>query len=145
MAAALTIGQVSKATDCKVQTIRYYEDVGLIPPPARSAGNQRLYEPRHVERIRFIRHARQLGFPLGAIRDLLRLSDDPGQSCEAADAIARAQLIEVEQRLRRLHALKTELERMVEQCSGGRISDCRVIEVLGDHEKCVTDHGTVRA
>ncbi len=88
----------------------------------------------------FIRHARDLGFSLEAIRDLLSLSDNPDQPCAAADAIARAQLAEVESRLARLAALKTELERMVVQCAGDRISDCRVIEVLSDHSLCITDH-----
>ncbi len=140
MPASLTIGRVSKATDCKVQTIRYYEEIGLIPPPDRSGGNQRIYETSHIERIRFIRHARELGFSLSAIRDLLSLSDQPQQSCEAADAIAREQLTHVDQRIGRLLSLKTELERMIEQCSGGKISDCRVIEVLSDHDLCVSEH-----
>ena len=93
-----------------------------------------------MERLAFIRHARDLGFTLEAIRDLLSLSDRPDQSCAAADAIARAQLAEVESRLARLTALKAELERMVVQCAGGKIADCRVIEVLGDHSLCATDH-----
>ena len=93
-----------------------------------------------MERLAFIRHARDLGFTLEAIRDLLSLSDRPDQSCAAADAIAKAQLAEVESRLARLTALKAELERMVVQCAGGSIADCRVIEVLGDHSLCATDH-----
>lgn len=130
---ALTIGRVAEAAGCKVQTIRYYEQIGLLPPPARSDGNQRLYGQADIGRLRFIRHARELGFPLDAIRALLSLADTPEQSCDAADAIARDQLEAVEQRINRLQALKAELERMVEQCQGGRIADCRVIEALGDH------------
>ena len=140
MAQQMTIGRVAGATGCKVQTIRYYEQIGLLPPPDRSAGNQRVYVQGHVSRLIFIRHARELGFPLAAIRDLLSLGDDPGQSCQAADAIAREQLAQVEQRLARLQSLKGELERMVVQCKGGQISDCRVIEMLGDHGMCRTDH-----
>lgn len=140
MNGALTIGRVSKAADCKVQTIRYYEDIGLIPPPARSEGNQRIYDPGQIERLRFIRHARELGFSLDAIRDLLSLADDPDRSCEAADVIAKEQLVEVERRIGRLRSLKAELQRMIEQCSGGRIADCRVIRVLGDRDQCATDH-----
>ena len=75
-----------------------------------------------------------------AIRDLLSLSDRPDQSCAAADAIASAQLAAVEARIARLVALKAELERMLVQCAGGVIADCRVIEVLGDHAKCHADH-----
>lgn len=136
----LTIGKLGDAAGVKVPTIRYYEQIGLLPEPDRSAGNQRLYGQSALDRLAFIRHARELGFPLDAIRDLLSLSDRPDQSCAAADVIARAQLAEVESRLARLTALKGELERMVVQCAGGRIADCRVIEVLGDHSLCATDH-----
>ena len=136
----LTIGKLGEAAGVKVPTIRYYEQIGLLPEPDRSAGNQQLYGQSALDRLAFIRHARELGFPLDAIRDLLSLSDRPDQSCAAADVIARAQLAEVESRLARLTALKGELERMVVQCAGGRIADCRVIEVLGDHSLCATDH-----
>ena len=136
----LTIGKLTKATGVKVPTIRYYEQIDLLPEPVRTTGNQRLYDRRTQERLAFIRHARDLGFPLESIRELLGLSDSPDQSCAAADAIARAQLAEVESRLARLTALKAELERMVVQCAGGKIADCRVIEVLGDHSLCATDH-----
>lgn len=137
----LTIGRLAKATGCKVQTIRYYEQIGLLPEPLRSEGNQRLYADSDTERLAFVRHARQLGFTLGAIRDLLSLADNPDQSCAAADKIARAQLSDVEQRIARLLPLKEELERMIEQCRGGQISDCRVIGVLSDHSLCLTgDH-----
>ena len=136
----LTIGKLGEAAGVKVPTIRYYEQIGLLREPDRSAGNQRLYGQSALDRLAFIRHARELGFPLDTIRDLLSLSDRPDQSCAAADVIARAQLAEVESRLARLTALKGELERMVVQCAGGRIADCRVIEVLGDHSLCATDH-----
>ena len=140
MADLLTIGRVAKATGCTVQTIRYYEQIDLIPAPDRSVGNQRIYEPCHVDRLYFVKHARELGFSLAAIRELLSLSDDPNQSCAAADIIARDQLAQVERRITQLESLKTELERMIKQCSGGRIEDCRVIEVLGDHHQCLTNH-----
>jgi len=139
----LTIGHLARETGCKVQTIRYYEQIGLMPVPQRTEGNQRRYGPRHVERLAFIRHGRELGFPLDAIRDLLGLADDPDRSCEAADRIARSQLRQVESRIARLRSLESELRRMVDQCRGGRIADCRVIEVLGDHAHCLhEDHGT---
>jgi DNA-binding transcriptional MerR regulator len=139
-----TIGHVARSAGCTVQAVRYYEQAGLLPRPERSNGNQRLYGNAEIRRLTFIRHARELGFTLDAIRDLLSLSDSPERSCEAADAIARAQLIEVERRIENLKALKIELRRMVAQCSGGRISDCRVIEVLSDHAKC-TSHGKAGA
>ena len=136
----LTIGKLGASAGVKVPTIRYYEQIGLLPEAERSAGNQRLYSRKALQRLAFISHARDLGITLEAIRDLLSLSDRPDQPCAAADAIARAQLVEVESRLARLTTLKAELERMVLQCAGGRIADCRVIEVLGDHSLCTTDH-----
>ena len=136
MPTRLTIGRAAEAAGCKVQTIRYYEQIGLLRHPPRSEGNQRLFAQEDIRRLAFIRHARALGFPLQAIRDLLSLGDEPEQSCEAADAIAKAQLGDVEQRIEYLQALRRELKRMVEQCRGGRIADCRVIEVLSDHATC---------
>ena len=85
----LTIGKLGEAAGVKVPTIRYYEQIGLLPEAERSAGNQRLYGRKAMERLAFIRHARDLGFTLEAIRDLLSLSDRPDQSCAAADAIAK--------------------------------------------------------
>lgn len=136
----LTIGKLGQATGVKVPTIRYYEQVGLLPEPDRSTGNQRLYDRATLDRLSFVRHARELGFPLEAIRDLLSLSDQPDQSCAAADAIAKVQLAAVQARISRLRALEAELQRMVAQCAHGRIADCRVIEVLGDHALCAHDH-----
>ncbi len=137
--ARLSIGDLARQTGCKVQTIRYYEEIGLLPTPERSSGNQRLYTPAQADRLAFIRHARELGFPLAAVRELLTLADHPSLPCESADAIAQAQLEQVENRIVRLMTLKAELERMVEQCRGGNIAHCRVIEVLADHSKCLTD------
>ncbi len=136
-----TIGKLAKQSGVKVQTIRYYEDIGLMPVAERSAGNQRLYTQAQADRLGFIRHGRELGFPLDAIRTLLDLTDSPDASCDEADEIARARLEEVESRIARLEALKTELTRMIAQCAHGTASDCRVIEVLAatDHTKCATD------
>ncbi|MCY3703422.1 MAG: helix-turn-helix domain-containing protein [Rhodospirillales bacterium] len=141
MSTTSTIGRAARAAGCKVQTIRYYEQIGLLPIPARSEGNQRLYETEDIRRLLFIRRARALGFPLPAIRDLLSLCDVPEQSCEAADAIAKAQLEGVERRIEWLQELRHELERMIEQCRGGNIADCRVIEVLSRHaDRDTADH-----
>ena len=137
----LTIGKLGEAAGVKVPTIRYYEQIGLLPEAERSSGNQRLYSRATRDRLAFIRHARDLGFPLEAIRDLLGMSDRPDQPCAAVDSIAKAQLVAVEGRIARLMALKSELERMLVQCAGGRIADCRVIEVLGDHAHCAANHG----
>ena len=136
-----SIGQLAVQTGAKVQTIRYYEQIGLMPEPLRSAGNQRRYGQRHLARLAFIRHSRELGFPLDAIRELLGLVDAPDRSCAAADAIAKRQLIQVDRRIKQLTALRAEFKRMIAQCKGGRIEECRIIEVLADssHAHCL--HG----
>ena len=135
----LGIGQLSAETGTKVPTIRYYEDIGLLPEPERTAGNQR------VDRLRFIRHCRDMGFPLADVRALLDLSDDPQRSCASADTIARHQLQEVERRLASLASLRQELCRMIDQCAGGTVADCRVIESLADHAHCIADRHTTPA
>lgn len=141
MRARLMIGDLSARTGCKVQTIRYYEQIGLMPVPERTEGRQRRYGQSDIDRLGFIRHGRELGFGLDAIRDLLELSDGPDNSCETADVIARDQLREVESRLRRLTALKKELKRMIDECAGGHVADCRVIQTLADHSECLSaDH-----
>jgi DNA-binding transcriptional MerR regulator len=129
----LSIGQAARAAGTKVQTLRYYEALGLLPKPTRTAGNQRVYGDAHLERLAFIRHARELGFPLEAIRELLSLGSHPEQSCAKADAIAGAHLAEVERKIRALTALSGELKRMIASCRKGCIAECRVIEVLADH------------
>jgi DNA-binding transcriptional MerR regulator len=129
----LSIGQLSKETHCKVPTIRYYEEIGLMPAPSRTAGNQRRYGPEHVARLDFIQHCRELGFRQKAIHDLLQLTKHPSQNCAAVTEIARIHLDQVNRRMARLTALKLELERMIEVCRGGQIADCRIIETLADH------------
>lgn len=126
------IGEAARQSGVKVPTIRYYEEIGLLPAPPRSEGNRRLYDPADLRRLSFIRHARELGFEIDAIRTLLELQDNPDQSCATADAIAKARLIEVDQRIASLTALRTELERMVSECACGHVADCRVIETLAD-------------
>lgn len=138
----ISIGRLSAETGVKVPTIRYYEDIGLMAKPPRSGGNQRKYDRAARERLRFIRHARDLGFPLEAVRELLSMSGTPDNPCTAADEIARRQLAQVELRIARLSALRDELQRMIGQCAHGTISDCRVIEVLGNHELCHHTHAS---
>ncbi|MGR3757888.1 MAG: MerR family transcriptional regulator [Tranquillimonas sp.] len=137
----LTIGTLARGAGTKVQTIRYYEQIGLMPEPGRSSGGQRRYGDAELRRLAFIRHARELGFPLDAIRELLSLTDDPDRSCAAADIIAKRQLSAVKARIARLATLQSELERMIEQCAHDTVADCRVIESLSDHSLCAQDHG----
>ena len=93
-----------------------------------------------MKRLSFIRHARQLGFSVEAIRTLLALNDDPDRPCEEANALAAEQLADVEAKIAQLEALRSELRRMVTAGCHGRAGDCRVIEVLSDHGLCQHDH-----
>jgi DNA-binding transcriptional MerR regulator len=130
--ATLTIGDLAKKSGVKVPTIRFYEKIGLMPVAPRSESNRRLYGSEAVRRLRFIRHARELGFEVNAIRQLLALADDPHEPCYEADAIARAHLGQIDSRITALVALRAEVQSMVDQCARGTISECRVIESLGD-------------
>ena len=129
-ARALTIGHLARKTGTKVETVRFYEKSGLLPAPARTEGNYRSYDKAHLNRLSFIRRARDLGFSLDQIRALLALSDDRNQSCAAIDAIAKEHRTEVERKVRDLTALKLELDRMIDQCGCGVVADCRIIESL---------------
>lgn len=126
----LTIGALSKATGCKVETIRYYERIGLLPAPGRTAGNYRRYGPEHRRRLSFIRRSRELGFPLGDVRELLRLADETDRDCGEVDRIAQDHLHEVERKIDALRMLAKELRRISTQCQGGTVSECRIIEAL---------------
>lgn len=139
MSEQFSIGKMAKTGNCKVQTVRYYEEIGLLPEPARSAGNQRIYTRAQLDRLRFIRHAREMGFPLERIRGILALGDEPSHSCAEVDQIAREHLRDVESRIERLQSLRTELERMISECSANRVAECRVIEVLSNHDLCLHD------
>lgn len=131
------IGVLSDQTGVKVETIRYYEQVGLLPPPERSEGNQRRYGHRHVERLAFIKHARDLGFPVEGIRTLLHLSDTPEIACDEAHAIAASHLDDVRRKIAQLRALEAELARIAHTCAGGvSARDCAIIEALADQSHC---------
>jgi DNA-binding transcriptional MerR regulator len=139
MTEPIAIGGLSRKTGVKVPTIRYYESVGLLPEPPRTEGNRRLYDAKAVERLRFIRHARELGFDIEAIRELLNLAQQPQRSCAKVDALARGHLQAISSRIERLTALKTEMESMIRACNKGRIAKCRIIDVLSHHEHCLND------
>lgn len=126
----MKIGELATATATKVETVRYYEKIGLLRPPARSTSNYRDYASEHLARLSFIRRARDLGFTLEAVRELLALSDDAGQSCEAVDEIASAHLADVERKIADLSALRSELTRVLGSCRHGTIADCKIIESL---------------
>ena len=137
----LTIGRLARQAGLHVQTLRYYETEGLLVPSARTPGGQRRYSEADARRLHFIRHAREFGFSVEQIRELLALASEGERSCGEIDAIARRHREDVRRRIRLLRELEAELDRMVSECAGGRVTDCRVLEVLGDHELCRRNHG----
>ena len=126
-----SIGQLSKAAGTAVETVRYYEKIGLLPKPARTAGNYRSYGTGEVARLSFIRRARDLGFGLDQVRTLLSLADDRGRPCGEVDSMAREHLVEVERKIMDLTALRQELAHLIAQCRKGTVADCRILEALG--------------
>jgi len=136
-----SIGELSKRTKVKVPTIRYYEEVGLLAEAERTSGNQRRYDKAGLERLSFIRHARDLGFSIAAISALIELQDHPDRSCETATDIAVSQLADVREKIKRLKLLEKELTRISTGCDGSGISeDCYVLASLADHELCSREH-----
>lgn len=134
-----SIGELAQRAGCTVQIIRHYEKIGLLPEPGRTGGNRRIYSDDQASRLVFIRHSRELGFGLDDIRQLLAFTDRPDHSCEQVDAIARGHLEMVQERLGRLRSMERELKRMIRECGGGKVAECRIIEVLADHSKCLAD------
>jgi len=131
LARQLTIGQVASGTGIKVVTIRYYEQIGLLPGPPRTEGNYRVYDQEHVRRLRFIRRCRDLGFSLDQVHGLLRLSSEKTKACAEVDRITKQHLAGVEEKIAALTCLASELRRMIRRCRGeGLIADCHIIEAL---------------
>ncbi|MEW5422729.1 helix-turn-helix domain-containing protein [Amorphus sp. 3PC139-8] len=128
--AHISIGDLAQRTGTKVETIRYYERIGLLQAPARTAGNYRSYDEAHLGRLSFVRRARDLGFSLDQIRELLSLSDERDRSCEAVDVIARQNLAAIERKIRNLTALRDELTDLLDQCRRGTVADCRILDAL---------------
>ena len=130
MTGTFSIGASARATGTKIETIRYYERIGLLPQPARTGGNYRAYAQLHLDRLSFIRRGRDLGFSLDEVRELLRLSDDRERSCGEIDQIARGHLAEVERKLADLTMLRGELRQLIDQCQRGNVAECRIVEAL---------------
>lgn len=126
----LAIGALSRKSGCKLQTIRHYETIGLLPPPKRTNGNHRLYNEHHIDRLIFIRRGRELGFSIEDIRELFELSESPDASCEKASAIAKRHLNNIKKNKASLAALETELSAMINACPNETNSTCRIIEAL---------------
>jgi DNA-binding transcriptional MerR regulator len=132
--ATLGIGELANRTGTTPETIRYYERVGVLAPPERSgAGRYRRYGPADVERLGFVRRARELGFSLDEVRELVGLADQPERSCAEVDQLARAHLTAVNEKLAQLTALREELKRVIGNCQGGlSIADCRILAAFGN-------------
>jgi Cu(I)-responsive transcriptional regulator len=126
----MNIGELARAADTKAETIRYYERIGLLAEPPRTAGNYRDYSAVHASRLTFTRRARDLGFSIEQIRALLDLADRKEQSCEAVDTIAREHLADVKRKLADLGALRRELDALIGQCRHGTVAECRILEAL---------------
>ena len=135
-----SIGELSAETGVKVPTIRYYENVGLIAAPPRTEGNQRRYDAPALDRLRFIAHARAMGFPMAELKSMLRIAGHKDAPCADLDALVRSRLSDVDERIARLTQLRAELSGMLSSGHHGTIGECRVVEVLSDHEQCAHEH-----
>lgn len=136
----LSIGQMSRRTGVKVPTIRFYEQKGLLPEPERTAGNQRRYGPAALNRLAFIRHARDLGLPLGDVAALISLEGAQGAALDRAHEIARSQQAHLRERIVKLQRLERELGRIASACDGRHDHVCAVLHAFGDHQTCAGEH-----
>lgn len=125
----MNIGALSKATGVNIETIRYYERIGLLPEPERTPAGYRQYGQDHLRRLSFIRKGRDLGFNIEAIRALLRLAEHPETPCQDADRLATEHLAEVERKIEELGRLRDALREMT-HCCGETVAECRIIDAL---------------
>jgi len=135
--ATLGIGALSKLTNCNIETIRYYERIGLLAPPPRTEGGHRQYDDEHVKRLTFIRRGRELGFTLEEVRQLLTLVDSGHYTCEEARTITLAHVEDVRRKIVDLQALHRVLKNTAAECSGGKVPECPIIDVLFATKKAV--------
>lgn len=141
----MRIGELARATGCRVVTIRYYERVGILPPPARAGNNYRIYGDDHLRRLRFVRRTRELGFGLEEVRTLLALIDGGDYTCDDVKDLATRHLAAVRARLRDLHNLESALDDLADRCSGGATPDCSLLETLYAERDDIDDAGLVPA
>ncbi|QEM82873.1 Cd(II)/Pb(II)-responsive transcriptional regulator [Halomonas binhaiensis] len=132
----MKIGELASRTGCAVETLRYYEREGLLPEPARSAGNYRLYSGEHAERVAFIRHCRALDMTLDEVRTLLELHDRPDQPCDEANTLIEAHLEHVALRIDQLQRLERQLIALRQRCTGrGTTAECGILQELAQPVK----------
>ena len=128
---AIQIGELSRRTGCNIETIRYYERIGLMPAPPRTDGGHRSYASEHVQRLRFIRRSRELGFGLDAIRRLIALSEPGIQGCREVRDMAREHVASIDARIADLQRLRGVLQQAASDCREGETVRCPIIEELG--------------
>ena len=129
----LRIGELASRTACQPETIRFYEQKGLLPPPLRSQANYRLYDASHVERLHFIRRCRALGMSLDEVHTLLGFQDGPDQSCGGVNALVDQHIHAIESQIADLHALHTELLQLRGRCNAARpAGECEILKQLGE-------------
>lgn len=126
----MQIGELARASGCRVVTIRYYERVGVLPPPVRAANNYRQYGDAHLRRLRFVRRTRELGFSLDDVRKMLSLIDRGDYTCDDMRALAQEHLAEVRARMDDLNRMEAALTDLVTRCNGGATPDCSMLESL---------------
>ncbi len=131
----LTIGDVAKQAEVNIETLRYYERQGIVPKPPRTRSNYRIYPEDTVRRVRFVKHAQELGFSLKEIKDLLSLRATPGASCQDVQQRATAKINEIDEKILSLQAMQQVLHKLVRQCAArrGSLSDCPILESLGSN------------
>ena len=126
----MKIGEVSAASGCHIETIRYYERIGLMTSPARTESGYRQYRDADVERLRFITRGRALGFSLEVIASLLRLAEETDLPCSDVDRLARTHLVDVQRRIADLQCMEHELQCTIESCSGRERASCSILGAL---------------
>ena len=131
-----TIGALSRESGVHLETIRYYERIGLLPAPPRSASGYRHYDDAAARRLRFIRRGRELGFGIEEIKTLLQLADHRDQPCREADRLAQAHLVEVEAKIADLMAMRDVLTQLA-RCQSPTAEHCRLIETLEQRRCCI--------
>lgn len=128
----MTRGRLARRTGCNIETVRYYERIGLLPEPPRSQGGHRIYGETHLRRLRFIRRSRELGFSLEEIRGLLGLVDGGAYSCGEVKALTLDHVDDIRGKIADLRRMETVLEDMASRCEDGEVPDCPVIDALFD-------------
>lgn len=126
----MKISQAAEASGCHLETIRYYEKIGLLPHPTRTDSGYRVYTSVDIERLRFIARGRDLGFSLEEIRSLLQLASNERMSCADVDRLARTHLTDIRARQEDLRRMADELERVIASCHGGQRADCVILSTL---------------